>query len=427
MQDTAGPYLLQVGVPVLICIGLVVAGTAWAAIRALRDESDGRRADGASADGSFGWAIGLVLLTVVFLAANQLLVRGAAAGIWDADSQFFPWFVLVADHARALRFVTWDPWTNGGLPALGDPQIGAFSPIVNLFGLVFGGTSAGFRAYWLFAWWLGGVGILLLGRHLRAPVAGAFVVALGFLFCGVYTGNAEHTSWVSAFSFLPFTVWRLDEALRSGRLHPAVEAGAIWGLSALAGHPAVIIVTGCYCALWVAGRVLFGERAGGSPAARSFRHGIASLAVLVVVGSVVLSPAYVSYIREGAGTQPRTGALERDVALSDQLDPGAIATLADPYLTTLKVEAPALWPSSDVSMVNVYAGPLIPLLVLLALALRNGGRWRWWLGGLGVLMLASALGESLPVRGWWYDLLPPMRYIRPSSASISSLRSRSSP
>jgi hypothetical protein len=46
----------------------------------------------------------------------------------------------------------------------------------------------------------------------------------------VYTGNAEHTSWITAFSFLPITIWRLDAALCSRRLQPAAEAGAVWGL-----------------------------------------------------------------------------------------------------------------------------------------------------------------------------------------------------
>src|SRR5215217_5661772 len=132
------------------------------------------------------WPVWLLLVTLVFLAANQLLVRGIAVGIWDADGQFYPYFVLVADHARAGRFIQWDPWSNGGLPLLGDPQVGAFSPIHIVLGVVTGGTSSGFRIYWLLMWWFGGFGMLLLGQHLGAPRWGACVVALSFLFCGVY-------------------------------------------------------------------------------------------------------------------------------------------------------------------------------------------------------------------------------------------------
>src|SRR5215203_2080347 len=209
---------------------------------------------------SFRWSTWALMVTVVFLLANQLLVRGVGVGKWDADGQFYPYYVLVADHARAARLVQWDPWSNAGLPMLGDPQVGAFSPINVALGLLTGGTSWGFRVYWLLVWWVGGMGVLLLGRHLGAPAWGACVVALGFLFCGVYTGNAEHTSWIVAFSGLPLTIWRLDVALRSGSLRPAAEAGAFWGLSALAGYPGVIILTGCFAGLWTLGRFVTGSR-----------------------------------------------------------------------------------------------------------------------------------------------------------------------
>ena len=365
------------------------------------------------------WPLWVLFATLVFLAANQLLVRGVGVGRWDADGQFFPYYVLVADHARAARLVQWDPWSNGGLPALADPQVGAFSPVNVLLGLVTGGTSAGFRTYWLLLWWLGGVGMLLLGRHLGAPPWGACAVALGFLFCGAYTGNAEHTSWIAAFSFLPVTVWRLDVALVERRLRPAVEAGALWGVSALGGYPGVVIVTGGFAALWAVGRVLAGEARRDGVTRPAFA--VSSLAAMAVVGLLVLSPVYLAFFVEGAGANPRVAPLSRATALSNALDPGAIATFASPYLAALKVAAQfsppgvgpgPLWPASDPSMVSIYAGALIPTLALFALLRRPRDRWRWWLAGLAGLSLACAVGETLPFRGWLYDWVYPTRFFR---------------
>jgi hypothetical protein len=376
------------------------------------------------------------MVTVVFLAANQLLVRGIAVGTWDVDGQFYPYYVLVADHARAARFVQWDPWSNAGLASLGDPQVGAYSPVNFILGLITGGTSWGFRVYWLLIWWVGGAGMLMLGRHLRAPAWGACVVALGFLLCGVYTGNAEHTPWIAAFSFLPVTIWRLDVALSSRRLQPAAEAGAIWGLSALAGYPGVVIITGCFVALWVLGRWLVADSwdagdAGRSPVtlqAKTERltagFALSCLVLMLVVGVLVLSPTYVGFFFEGSGINPRVGALTREVALGDQFESGAVATFSSPYLTTLKMVnqflrpgiAPReLWPTTDVSMVNIYAGAIIPSLALFALVRRPRDAWRWWLAGLGVLSLGCAMGETLPLRGWLYDWLYPMRFFRHSA------------
>lgn len=430
-------YGANVGVPLVASIALLALATCalllWGARFAC---GQARRHPSITSveDGRVGsrWPLSALIVTVVFLAANQLLVRGEAIGRWDAEGQFFPYYVLVADHARAARFVQWDPWSNGGLPALGDPQVGALSPVNVVLGLMTGGTSTGFRIYWLLLWWVGGFGMLMLGRHLRAPPWGACVVALGFLFCGVYTGNAQHTSWITAFSFLPVTIWRLDVALRSRTLRPAAEAGAVWGLSALAGYPGVILITGCLAALWVLGRwlvaesvavELVGRRSDAAPAATSLTPGFAlsSLAVVLLVGLLVLSPTYVAFFFDGTGANPRVGALPRAIALSNSLAPGALATFASPYLAALKVArqfmgpgvSPGeLWPATDLSMVSIYAGPIIPTLALFALVRRPRDGWRWWVAGLGMLSLACAMGETLPLRGWLYDWLYPMRFFR---------------
>ena len=169
----------------------------------------------------------IVLLALVFVSINNLPVRGRAVPIWDARDSFFPFFVLVADHARAGRLVSWDPWSNAGLPRFSDPEFGAFSPFQIVAGLAFGGTTTGFLLYWLTIWWLGGCGLFLFARHLDVPRWGAFVVSLGYLFSGVYTGHAEHISWLIGFSSLPFIVWRFDTALIRRRWLPAAESGAL--------------------------------------------------------------------------------------------------------------------------------------------------------------------------------------------------------
>jgi hypothetical protein len=411
-----GEYGASVGLPLLISLALVGALTAALVLRGAAAEAFLERP----------WSRWVLLVTLVFLAANQLLVRGVAAGIWDADGQFFPFYVLVADHARAFRIALWDPWSNGGLPLTGDPQAGAFSPLAVAAGLVTGGTSAGFRGYWLLSWWLGGVGVLMLGRHLGAPAWGAAAAALGFLFCGVYTGNAEHTSWIAAFSFLPLILWRVDRALDSGALGPAVQAGALWGLSGLGGYPGIVMITGCFVGVWSLGRWLAPERrpavAGRRAPTAAFT--VTALALVLLVGVLVLSPAYLGFFIEAAGASSRVGALTRAVAISDALEPGAVATFASPVLTALKAvsqligsDGPSgkLWPATDVSMVNIYAGAIIPSLALFGLFHARRDPWRWWLAGMAVLSLATAMGEALPLRGWLYDWLYPMRFFRHSA------------
>lgn len=423
--------LVELGPLALIILGCQAAVILLLLGRAYRHRrGQGLTAFAGFARGALGqhqWWLWLSLVTNVFLLSNHLLVRGRAFGLWDVNSAYYPYQVLVADFARAGRLVQWDPWSYGGLPMGSDPQVGAFSPVNVLIGLLTGGTRAGFLFYWLLIWWLGGVGVLLLARQLKAPPWGGGVVALGFLFSGFYTGHAEHTSSVLAFSALPLVIWRLEAALSSQRLQPALEAGALWGLSALAGYPAQTILTGCYAALWAVGRWLcsptpldqVGPGAAEAVTARrpSFRTVCYALALLAAVGGLVLLPSYFGFFYEGAGTHTRIGTLRRETALTeDAFTLGALATFASPFLPILKliygIRGVVIWPRLDVSMCSIYAGAIITVFACFALVNRPRDRWRWWLLGLGLFSLGCTFGDTLPLRGWLYDWFYPTRFFR---------------
>lgn len=373
-----------------------------------------------------GWLIWMSITAVVFLISNHLLARGLAVGVWDAEGSFFPFHVLLADHARVGHFLHWDPWSNGGQPLSSSPEVGAFSPISFMISFLTGGTSWGFKIYWLVMWSLGGFGILLLARHFKSPPWGGCVVALGFLFCGAYTGNAQHTSWITAFSFLPLIIWRLDLSLSSMRVWPSIEAGALWGLSALTGYPGLTILTGSFCGLWAIGRWLSASRHPSdhfdtlmeTTGQLGFKFILTALSVVLLVGFIVLSPAYLAFLFEGTGAHARTANLSREIAVYDNaLDPGALSTFASPYLATFKANDQlhglnSLWPHTDLSMCSIYSGVTVFLLALLAILSRPRERWRWWLVALGAFSLACALGQALPLRGWLYDWFYPMRFFR---------------
>ena len=81
------------------------------------------------------------------------------------------WLIIVGAIVGAL----------GRLLHPGIDPMGWLLTILIGIGALMGGTIAGFITHWLFVWWLGAFGIFMLGRTLRAPVWGAFVVALGFV------------------------------------------------------------------------------------------------------------------------------------------------------------------------------------------------------------------------------------------------------
>jgi hypothetical protein len=367
-----------------------------------------------------GYWAAAALLTVLFAISNYSLLAGHATGVWDADEYFYPYFVLISDSVRSLQPVFWDPWTNGGAPIVGEPDIGMLSPLTVFLADVLGGTSHGFVLYWLFMWWLGGMGMLLLARHLKAPAWAGLIVSLGFLFCGVYTGNAQHIPVVIAYSFIPWILWRFDAAQQSGSAWPAVEAGALWGVSALSGYPGLTILTGLFISLWAFGGSFWPRISDDSPIAefrlrQRLTRMLRSMLIYGFTGIVVMSPAYFSFFYEGVGYHSRVGPLTRTWAVvANALHPGALATFASPYLPILKLTHHGLWAYTDISSCSIYAGVLVAVFSVLSL-LRRHQPFRWWVAAIAVLSIGCALGKALPLRGWVYDFIPPTRYFRHSS------------
>jgi len=336
---------------------------------------------------------------------------------YDAVQFFSPYFTLLADFGRAGQFLLWDPYQNCGSPDIGYPELGGFSPLTLGLAVLTDGGYTGFLIYWLTVWAIFGLGTCRLALHLGAPRWAAMAVAAGLMFSGFFLGSATHTSIIYGFSFLPLILWRLDAGLIRRRWWPVVEAGALYGLSALASHPQMVIVGGMYLGLWAAGRALFPEDgAVFEPAGRRSVRAALGLCLLLAVALLVLSPVYGNFFHETAGYSERAGYLPRSHAISyGELPVSALATLASPYLPALTVFNPDLWPGTLYLLAGCHVGAIIPALALALLILKSRRRFAWWVAGMGIFFLAAALGDATPVRGWLYDLLPPTRFFRHSS------------
>lgn len=367
-----------------------------------------------------GWLGAWLLMSLVFLVANHALVSGKVSAVRDGARLFCPYYRLVADFAREAHLLVWNPWSGGGVPDFAEPQVGALSPLTVGVAWLTGGTELGFRVYWLLVWWLGGAGMLLFARYLRAPAWGGLVAALGFLFSGMYTSGAPWISCLLGTSALPFVFWRADKAFTERAWRPAFEAGALWGLSSLGGYPELTIGTGSFLAVWGLGRWWSARAPGPSAAGRRgaglFRH-VGVLAVVCATGVLVLAPTYVGFLFELPGFAQRTGALSREAAVSDNcFAPSAFSTLASPFLAVLKGRAQdVLWPETWIEGSSVYLGPVVALLAVWGAVFGRRGRWRAWLVVLALLGFGVAVGHGLPLRGWLYDFFYPFRFFRHAS------------
>lgn len=351
----------------------------------------------------------LALLVAVFFAANFQLLAGWAVEHWDGQQFFAPFFTYLAEVVRSGHWLLWNPFSNAGSPDFAEPQVGAFSPIALGFAALAGPSALAFRCYWLCVWLLGGVGMFVYARFLGAPVWGRLISGLAFVFSGYYLGHAQHISVIYSISFLPWMILRLDRAVLTGRRGPALEAGALWGLSALAGNPAVTISTALFVGAFAVVRA-FGESA--AVLVTRARDAVVALALFFTVGAVVLAPTYFSFKYESLGYSDRSGPLTREcVTESNRIEPAGLVAILNPYVPAMS-RANLKRDGSHLEISPMYFGAVPLALALLALALPGARRWKWGVFGLALLFLGFTLGTSLPLRGWLYDFVPPTRYFR---------------
>jgi hypothetical protein len=358
------------------------------------------------------WLIAATFLLAALALGNVRLLAGRAAPQWDAVDFFGPQFALVGDQIRAGHLVVWNPWSGAGSPDYAEPELGSISPILLATSFLFVDPQAGYVAYWMLVWAFGGIGMLLLTRHMQCPAWGGAVAAFGFVASGFYAGHAEHMSSIYSASFIPWIVWRFDAGLRQRDWWCGAQAGVLYGLSALGGYPELTILTPGFVAMWAFGRLVWPDTGAVGGNARP-RPAFAAmlLTVTILLGFVVFSPAYIALIRNTRGYSDHIGPRDRQVSISSGLLPaGALSTLASPYLGTLNLPPNAVWPETDVSMTSLYAGAVALVLGVYGWRRRSG--WRWWLVLMAAFFAACALGSQLPVRGWLYDFVFPTRYFR---------------
>ena len=351
----------------------------------------------------------VLLLVLIFGVLNIPLLAGWVSEHWDGEAMFAPYYHHVASLIRSGSLLGWSPFSNGGSPDFAEPQYGASSPITLGFGLLAGPGPLGYHLYWLGLWLGGGLGMYVLARAMSAPPWGALVSGLGFALSGFYFGHAEHTSVVYTYSFMPWTLWRVRAALTTGRWRPACEAGALWGAAALAGNPAVHFPGALFIGAASPAFLLPlpADRAGRWQAARRYAL---TMGLLSVVAVLVLLPAYGAFRYEVAGYSHRTVPLPREVILSHGYGLDWLTALFLPAYVPIKEGLPG-WAEYDVSMRPIYCGA--PVLVLAGFAVWRRRAWaEWTILFAGLFCLGTAMGTTLPLRGWLYDLVPLTRFIR---------------
>jgi len=178
-----------------------------------------------------GYAI-LLLVVVWLILCRPWFIEGRVIP-YDSKDQFYPFLYFVAESLRSGDSPFWNPYIYGGYPMVSDPQSMIFSPLALGLALIPEHMTYGWMDFIeLIHLLIGAVGILLFCRRSGwSRVAGLFGATV-FLFGGSAGARLQHVPMILTYSYFPYALLALREALETRRLQWAIAFGAAAGVMA---------------------------------------------------------------------------------------------------------------------------------------------------------------------------------------------------
>jgi hypothetical protein len=354
-----------------------------------------------SADGAA--AAGLLLLSVGFfwqfwLLPDVTMPRGGG----DLASFLYPTYRFAADSVQAGSLPFWNPHLYGGSPFAADLQSGLYYP-PNLVAFL---VARPFEYSALVAlaalhYPLAALSAYVLAREIGLARLPAFAGGATFAFSGFAVAHLGHYNMLAAAAWTPLVLALLHRAARLADIRWAALSGGAFSLTLLAGH----VQVGLYLGLAMAVVWLLRLRVDGT----SWRR-VATLPIAFGLGaggaSVLLVPAL----------ELTRLSLRSDISYAQAAEfaasPLGFVTFVLPRFFG---DSPADYWGLRWSLHESYGYFGVSGLALAALALLTSGRRELRsavLATLGLLALLVALGETTPLHGWMYRLVPGFDKVR---------------
>jgi hypothetical protein len=376
-----------------LLVALATAGLVWRAQR--RGWREAWSAEGAV-------AAGLTLLSIGFFWQFWLLPGvSMPRGGGDLVSFLYPTYRFAADALQRGELPFWDPHLFAGAPFAADLQSGLYYP-PNLIAFLVARPFEYEALETLAAlhYPLAGLAAYVLGRELGLGRPAAFAVGVGFAFSGFAVAHLGHYNMLAAASLTPLALALGHRAFRLGDPRWAALTGGAVALVLLAGHTQI----GLYCALALGVVWLLRLRLDGARPRRLLALPLA-LAAGVAGAAVLLLPAF-ERIRLSIRSDI-TYAQASEFAASPL---GLITFVVPRFFGDNAADYWGLRWSLHESY--GYVGLSGLLLAALGVLLARRRDRPPAIALLGVLALLFALGETTPLQGWLYRLVPGFDKVR---------------
>ena len=332
------------------------------------------------------------LLIISILACFGTLIF---APIYDFADEFFPtrWFMMNALENGVWPF--WCPYRSMGIPAHADPQSSIFYLPFWLLALAGHYSPYFWGVEFIFHVFVAGWGFYKLAHCFSKQGVVCFMMACCYMLSGLFTGNAQHYSWIIALAWLP---WALNYMIRIFEL-PSLKNALGFALALS------LMFTGGYsgfCFILFYFFIVFAL----THFIRMMMHKetvkLKKLCLFLVISGVALVllslPSLISY-KEAVNYVTRGEGLTYEQATAMAYTPKALLSLFFPWMASFSRE----WMELDISMRSIFVGLFTVFFFLVGLFQRKNINV-WIFLAWGLLCLLLSFGNQLPIYKIAYNL-----------------------
>lgn len=331
----------------------------------------------------------------------------------DALNYFLPVRYQISDSISHGFWPFWSPYLNLGYPLHGDMQSGVWNPVVQIFSLFGPYTLKTLQNETLLYIYLSGVGMYFLAKYFTGNDSAALLAGTAFMLCGFNSDSAQFLNWISASSFMPFTLLFYYRTLKEKRWEFALTTSIFLWLLFTTAYPADFILT-AYALLFVLLLHLWKKENRQNNA----RFKLLKLHCAIAVSFLALSlPAILSYAEFLPLSERGSGASYEEV-MSNPLHPGLLFS----WITPLPVWKVSFASITDPLERNSYYGLITFALVLLGFLTPTKSRFIRYCKWGFLLSLLFSFGEMGGIRIISYYVLPLMKTFRhPANAKLFTI------
>ncbi|MDX1777824.1 MAG: YfhO family protein, partial [Thermodesulfobacteriota bacterium] len=309
----------------------------------------------------------------------------------DLYAFFYPRRLFAAEAIRNGILPLWNPHLASGVPFLANLQSSLFYPPSSIYYLL--PFHIGFKYFIILHYYLSGLFMFLLMKHLRYETSSSITAAIVFMFGGYMISILDNVAFLTAAAWFPLIVLFFDRALQQQRSIDLVVTGVLIGLQILGGDASCYLLSTFFFMVAYLIYYLLSEK---DLASKKRRVVIFYLPGAWIIGLGLSSVQLIPFL-EFISHSTRTGGLDYETLTKWSYNPFELLQLLVPYVFGTSVPM-CRW-FGQYWLDTFYIG-VLPLFFLIFCFFWSKDKRKLFLILILTFSLFMALGKYNPVFYW---------------------------